>query len=49
MVLYSDMHTRDGTLVLSAGHQISEMSLEKIQNFEQLSGIREPVFVEIAA
>lgn len=49
MVLYSDIHTRDGALVLSAGHQISEISLEKIQNFEQLSGIKEPVFVEVAA
>ena len=49
MVLYADMHTRDGTLVLSAGHQISQMSLNKIQNFEQLSGIKEPIFVEIAA
>jgi response regulator RpfG family c-di-GMP phosphodiesterase len=49
MVLYSDILTKDGTLVLSAGHQISEMSLEKIQNFDQLSGIKEPIFVEIAA
>ncbi len=49
MVLYSDLLTKEGTLVLSAGHQISQMSLEKIQNFDQLSGIREPIFVEIAA
>jgi response regulator RpfG family c-di-GMP phosphodiesterase len=49
MVLYSDLLTKDGTLVLSAGHQITEMSLERIQNFEQLSGIKEPIFVEIAA
>jgi HD-GYP domain-containing protein (c-di-GMP phosphodiesterase class II) len=49
MVLYSDILTRDGTLVLSAGHQISQMSLEKIQNFEQLTGIKTPIFVEIAS
>lgn len=48
MVLYSDILTKDGTLVLSTGRQINEMALEKIQNFEQLSGIREPIFVEIA-
>jgi response regulator RpfG family c-di-GMP phosphodiesterase len=48
MVLYSDLLTQDGTLVLSAGHQISQMSLNKIQNFHQLTGIREPIFVEIA-
>jgi len=46
MVLHSDVKTREGTLVLAAGHQISEMSLEKIQNFEQVSGIQEPIFVE---
>jgi response regulator RpfG family c-di-GMP phosphodiesterase len=49
MVLYSDIFTKEETLVLSAGHQISQMSLEKIQNFAQLSGIKEPIFVEIAA
>jgi hypothetical protein len=48
MVLHSDVLTKDGTMVLSSGHQISEMSLEKIQNFEQLSGIKEPIFVEVA-
>jgi hypothetical protein len=48
MVLYSDLLTRDGMMVLSAGHQISQMSLQKIQNFDQLSGIKEPIFVEIA-
>jgi len=48
MVLYSNIVTKDGTLVLSSGHQISQMSLERIQNFEQLFGIKEPIFVEIA-
>jgi response regulator RpfG family c-di-GMP phosphodiesterase len=46
MVLRSDVKTRDGTLVLAAGHEISDMSLEKIQNFEQVSGIQEPILVE---
>ncbi len=48
MVLHSSVMTKDDTLVLAAGHQINEMSLEKIQNFEQLSGIKEPIFVEVA-
>jgi len=49
MVLYSDVRTKEGTLVLSAGHQISQMSLKKIQNFAELTGIKEPIFVEIAS
>jgi len=46
MVLRSNIETRDGTLILSAGHALSEMTLEKIQNFERVSGIKEPIFVE---
>lgn len=46
MVLRSNVVTKDGLLILSAGHQITEMTLEKIQNFERLSGIKEPIFVE---
>jgi response regulator RpfG family c-di-GMP phosphodiesterase len=46
MVLYSDLLTRDGTLVLSAGHRITPPSLQRIQNFAQLSGVKEPLFVE---
>lgn len=46
MVLHSDVRTKDGMLILSAGHPINEMTLEKIQNFERLSGIQEPIFVQ---
>ena len=46
MVLRSNIETRDGTLILAAGHALSEMTLEKIQNFERISGIKEPIFVE---
>ena len=49
MVLYSDVRTKAGILVLSAGHQISQMSLKKIQNFAELTGVKEPIFVEIAS
>jgi response regulator RpfG family c-di-GMP phosphodiesterase len=48
MVLNSDVLTRDGTLVLAAGHRISEMSVERIQNFQQVSGIREPIMIKKA-
>ena len=46
MMLRSNIETKEGTLILAAGHQLSEMTLEKIQNFERVSGIREPIFVE---
>jgi len=46
MVLRSNIETKDGTLILVKGHQISEMTLEKIHNFDRISGIKEPVFVE---
>ena len=46
MVLRSCIETKDGTLILSAGHPLSEMTLEKIRNFERISGIKEPIFVE---
>jgi response regulator RpfG family c-di-GMP phosphodiesterase len=48
MILRSDVLTKDGTLVLSAGHSISPTSLEIIQNFEQVSGLQEPIQVEPA-
>lgn len=46
MALRSDIETRDGTLVLAAGHFLSEMTLEKLQNFQRIFGIKEPIFVE---
>jgi response regulator RpfG family c-di-GMP phosphodiesterase len=46
MVLASDVVTKDGTLVLAAGHAITEMSLEKLQNFDQVSGIKTPICVQ---
>ena len=46
MVLRSNVETVDGTLILSSGHQLSEMTLEKIRNFERVAGIKEPIIVE---
>jgi hypothetical protein len=45
MVLYSNVHTKDGVLIITAGHEMNEMTLSKLHNFESLSGIREPIFV----
>ncbi|HVV71906.1 MAG TPA: HD domain-containing phosphohydrolase [Verrucomicrobiae bacterium] len=48
MVLRSDVETKDGTLILASGHELNETALEIIQNFENLSGLKEPIFVEAA-
>ena len=45
-LLRSNIVTKDGRLILSAGHQINEMTLEKIRHFELLSGIKGPIIVE---
>jgi response regulator RpfG family c-di-GMP phosphodiesterase len=46
MVLHSNIETKDGTLILCSGHHLTEMTLEKINNFALVSGIKEPLFVE---
>ena len=46
MVLRSSIETKEGTLILCAGHHLTEMTLEKIKNFDLVSGIKEPLFVE---
>lgn len=46
MVLRSDMETKDGVLILCAGHQLTEMTLAKVKNFALISGIKEPLQVE---
>ncbi|MGH7968725.1 MAG: HD domain-containing phosphohydrolase [Limisphaerales bacterium] len=46
MILRSNVETKDGTLILSAGHELNGMALEIIQNFDSLSGLKMPIFVE---
>jgi HD-GYP domain-containing protein (c-di-GMP phosphodiesterase class II) len=46
MVLHTDILTKDGIMILSAGHHISQMVLEKIQNFKMIYGIKEPVYIK---
>ena len=46
MVLRSNVKTKDGMLVLSAGHQLTSLTLEKLRNFDLLAGLDEPILVE---
>jgi response regulator RpfG family c-di-GMP phosphodiesterase len=48
MVLRSNVETKEGTLILTAGNQINEMTLQKIRNFDSIMGIKEPIMVEAA-
>jgi response regulator RpfG family c-di-GMP phosphodiesterase len=47
MILLSDIETVDGFLILSTGHRLTGMTLEKIRNFRRLSPIKEPISVEL--
>jgi len=44
-ILSADLFTKDGTLIVAAGAEITQMILEKIHNFDELTGIREPIFI----
>jgi len=46
MVLHSNIETKEGTLILCAGSHLTEMTLEKIKNFDLVFGIKQPLFVE---
>jgi len=45
-VLLSPIQTNDGVLIVQAGTAISPMLLEKLRNFAELSGIKEPIYVK---
>lgn len=45
-LLVSHIETNDGMLIVRAGNRVSRMLLEKLNNFTQLSGVKEPIFVE---
>jgi response regulator RpfG family c-di-GMP phosphodiesterase len=45
-VLSSNIETRDGVLIVCAGTKITQMALEKLRNFDQLQGIKEPIHVQ---
>lgn len=45
-ILASDVETDDGTLLISSGHRITETLLEKIKNFVEVVGVKEPLLIE---
>lgn len=46
MILQSDIVTKDGMLILAASHLINQTVLEKIQNFNLIYGIQEPISIK---
>ena len=45
-VLTSNVETVDGVLIVCAGTRITQMTLEKLRNFDQIQGIKEPLRVQ---
>src|SRR5882672_9179369 len=45
-VLKANVMTRDGMLIITAGTEVSQVVMEKLHNFAELSGIKEPIYVE---
>ncbi|MCI0535464.1 MAG: response regulator [Verrucomicrobiales bacterium] len=45
-ILASDVATKEGLLVVTAGTQISQMVLLKLRNFAELGDIKEPIYVQ---
>jgi HD-GYP domain-containing protein (c-di-GMP phosphodiesterase class II) len=44
-VIGADIAATDGTLLISEGHKVTATLLEKIRNFADLTGIKEPVHI----
>ena len=45
-ILSSNVETKDGVLIVCAGTKVSQMALEKLRNFDQIQGIKEPIHVQ---
>jgi response regulator RpfG family c-di-GMP phosphodiesterase len=45
-VLRGNIETSDGTLLVSAGREVTQAILERVRNFAETSGIKEPILVE---
>lgn len=43
--LLANVETREGFLIIPAGTKVSAMVLEKLRNFDELGGIKEPILV----
>ena len=44
--LLSNIETRDGTLLICAGSEVSETTLERIRSFKELVDVKEPILVK---
>ena len=45
-VLAANVETSDGALIVPAGTIVSSMLLEKLRNFDQLKGLKQPLYVQ---
>lgn len=45
-ILSANVETKDGVLIVCAGTKVSQMALEKLRNFDQIQGIKEPIHVQ---
>jgi len=45
-ILRSNIETKDGILIASAGFKLTPMAVEKIQNFSKINKLKEPILVE---
>jgi hypothetical protein len=45
-ILSSNVETKDGVLIVCAGTKVTQMALEKLRNFDQIQGIKEPLHVQ---
>ncbi|MBL9136362.1 MAG: response regulator [Verrucomicrobiales bacterium] len=48
-ILASDLTTLGGILIVPAGQRLTTIIIEKIRNFDKVSGVREPIAVEAPA
>lgn len=48
-ILRSDVESKDGFVILKAGHMLRSTHLQRIQNFAQISGLKEPIAVEASS
>ncbi len=48
-ILRSDIETIEGALLLSAGQRLSLVHINRLRNYAKLTGIKEPIQVEITA
>lgn len=45
-VLVSDVRTAAGTLLVSAGNRVTETMINRLKNYAEFDGVREPLFVQ---